>query len=326
MDALVALLQSWLPDPGSQRLALIGLVAVVAFVFALGVASLVMGVTDPVRRRLGALAPQGGSHSAGWSDAFAEWARGKADQLLPGQRAERDKVQRQLIHAGFRSPNALTTFYGVKTCLGVGLAVVTFLTLQWLPQVSTGEIFFYAMAAGAIGLIAPSSVLSRLVEKRQRRLRNAFPDALDMLVICVEAGLGLTAAIQRVADELKFSHPELAAELALVNAEMRAGVERETALKALTERTGLDDVRGLVSLLVQTLRFGTSIADTLRVYSEEFRDKRMQRAEEQAAKIGTKLIFPLVGCLFPSFFVVAVGPAAIRIIDVFGQLGANVAK
>ncbi len=195
---------------------------------------------------------------------------------------------------------------------------------QWMPQLSSSSVFFYAMLAAGVGMVGPNIVLRRLVESRQKRLRNGFPDALDMLVVCVEAGLGLTAAIQRVADELRFSHPELATELALVNAETRAGVEREAALKNLTERTGLDDVRGLVGLLVQTLRFGTSIADTLRVYSEEFRDKRMQKAEELAAKIGTKLIFPLVFCLFPSFFVVAIGPAVLRIIEVFSQLGSNV--
>ena len=147
-----------------------------------------------------------------------------------------------------------------------------------------------------------------------------------MLVVCVESGLGLSAALQRVSDELAVSHPELAGELAIVNAEMRAGVERETALRNFANRTGLEDVRGLVGLMIQTLRFGTSIAEALRVYSEEFRDKRMQRAEEQAAKIGTKLIFPLVLCLFPGFFVVAIGPAVIRIIDVFDQLGARFAQ
>ena len=118
--------------------------------------------------------------------------------------------------------------------------------------------------------------------------------ALDLLVVCVEAGLGLAPALQRVSDDLIVSHPELGAELALVNAEMRAGVERTQALKNLADRTGLDDIRGLVALLVQTMRFGTGVADALRIYSEEFRDKRMQAAEEQAALIGTKMIFPLV--------------------------------
>jgi tight adherence protein C len=180
------------------------------------------------------------------------------------------------------------------------------------------------MFAAFVGLMLPNYVLDHIVERRQKRLRDAFPDALDLLVVCVEAGLGLTAAIQRVAEELKFSHPELGAEFAQVTAEMRAGVEREAALKALSSRTGLEDIRGLVSLLIQTLKFGTSIGETLRVYAEEFRDKRMQRAEELAAKIGTKLVFPLVFCLFPSFFVVAIGPAVIRIMDVFRFLGDKV--
>ena len=136
-------------------------------------------------------------------------------------------------------------------------------------------------------------------------------------------GIRLAAAIQRVADELMVSHPELSTELALVNAEMRAGVDRTKALVNLADRTGLDDIRGLVSLLVQTMRFGTGIADALRVYSEEFRDKRMQAAEEQAALIGTKLIFPLVLCLFPSFFIVAIGPAVMRLIRVLGTMDAG---
>jgi len=127
------------------------------------------------------------------------------------------------------------------------------LATSWVAKISSSSIWFFIMFAAGLGIIVPNIVLRHLVKRRQRDLRNGFPDALDLLVVCVEAGLGLTAAIQRVADELRFSHPELAAELALVNAETRAGVERETALKNLTDRTGLDDVRGLVSLLVQTL-------------------------------------------------------------------------
>jgi tight adherence protein C len=136
----------------------------------------------------------------------------------------------------------------------------------------------------------------------------------------VESGLGLGPAIQRVAEEINVSHPELSMDLAMVNAEMRAGMQREEALRNLADRTGLPDIRGLVGLLVQSMRFGTSVADALRIYSEEFRDKRMQAAEEQAAKIGTRMIFPLVLCMFPVFFIVAVGPAALRIIDAFSTL------
>ena len=169
--------------------------------------------------------------------------------------------------------------------------------------------------------LSASSGLSLLPSfaRRQKRLRDGFAEALDMLVICVEAGLGLTGAIARVADELKYSRPELAAELDIVNAEMRTGVDREVALENLNARTGLVEIRGLVSLLVQTLRFGTGVADSLRVYSSEFRDQRMQAAEERAGKIGTKLIFPLIFCEFPAFFLIAVGPAALLLMESFGR-------
>ncbi len=319
MDNAIAFLDSLVPDPEHQRLLIVGVTGVIALLFVIGVVQLVSMLTDPARRRLDALAPE--REDGKTSEAFVSWVHRAAHWVLPKKSAERESIQRQLTHAGFRSANAVAVFYGVKTCLAAVLVVISLSVTRFMPQLSSSAVIFWAMVGAALGLIGPNIVLRNLVERRQRRLRNGFPDALDMLVVCVEAGLGLTAAIQRVADEVRYSHPELAAELALVNAETRAGVERETALKNLTERTGLDDVRGLVSLLIQTLRFGTGIADTLRVYAEEFRDKRTQRAEELAAKIGTKLIFPLVFCLFPSFFVVAIGPAVIRIVEAFATLG-----
>jgi tight adherence protein C len=201
------------------------------------------------------------------------------------------------------------------------LPLLVFVASAWLPKWTIGTLGFALLFAAFVGVVLPNYVLEKIKQNRLKKLRNGFPDALDLLVVCVEAGLGLGAAIDRVARDLDVSHTELAEELRLVNVEMRAGVERPVALKNLADRSGLADIRGLVGLLVQTMRFGTSIADALRVYSEEFRDKRMQKAEEQAAKIGTKLIFPLVTCLFPSFFIVAVGPAALRMIVVFRALG-----
>jgi tight adherence protein C len=225
------------------------------------------------------------------------------------------------MHAGYRSQNARTLFFGMKALAIILLPCLVLLASPLLPGVSTSMLMLYTVAAGYLGAIACSIWLDRAVERRQRAIRAGFSDALDLLVVCVESGLGLAPALQRVADELTVSHPALGDELALVNAEMRAGVERGAALKNLADRTGLEDIRGLTALLVQTMRFGTSVADALRVYSEEFRDKRTQAAEEQAAKIGTKMIFPLVLFLFPSFFLVAVGPAVVGLIDVFSQLG-----
>jgi tight adherence protein C len=192
------------------------------------------------------------------------------------------------------------------------------LASNWLPKLDSTRLLFFAAAAAFVGMTLPNFFLNRMVERRQRALRHAFPDALDLLVVCVESGLGLGAGLQRVAQELHTSYPELATELDRVNAEMQAGMERELALRNLATRTGLSDIRSLVGLLIQTMRFGTSVADALRIYSEEFRDKRMQLAEEQAAKLGTKMIFPMVLCFFPSFFLVAVGPAIVRVIRVFG--------
>ena len=320
MDTILGFFQS-LAISGSAQYALFVLATgTTVFLFALGVSFLVLATMDPVRRRLNAIAT--GSETHGEMAARILKILEPVNRfLLPTKGSERGKIEQRLMYAGLRSANALPLFYAIKTGLALLflLAVVSFSVL--LPQWSATRLVFLAMFAAFVGLMLPNYVLDHLVTRRQKRLRDGFPDALDLLVVCVEAGLGLTAAIQRVADELKISHPELGAEFAQVTAEMRAGVERETALKALSLRTGLEDVRGLVSLLIQTLKFGTSIGETLRVYAEEFRDKRMQRAEELAAKIGTKLVFPLVFCLFPSFFIVAIGPAVIRLGTVFQFLG-----
>jgi len=228
-------------------------------------------------------------------------------------------MEHRFATAGITSPNALAVFYGVKALGALTLLALWMLTADMLPKLTTNRVVFYAILAMFVGLMLPNFVLNRLVNRRQRALRNAFPDALDLLIVCVESGLGLVAALQRVAGELQVSHPELAAELGRINAEIQAGMERDQALRNLSERTGLDDIRGLVGLLIQSMRFGTSIADALRVYSEEFRDKRMQRAEEIAATLGTKMIFPLIFCFFPSFFLVAIGPAAIRLVAAFAH-------
>jgi tight adherence protein C len=299
-------------------------VAIAAFLFAWGVIAVVSWAADPARRRLEAL---GGTRAelngSSMAAAIAALVQPVARYVMPSNGKERDAMQEKFIRAGLYSPAAMPVFYGVKTALAVLLFIGWMFASNLLPRLSSGQVWFYAAAAAFVGLTLPNFVLNRMVERRQRRLRNAFPDALDLLIVCVEAGLGLAAALQRVAGELEVSHPELAAELERVNAEMQAGVEREQALRNLAARTGLDDIRGLVGLLVQTMRFGTSIADALRVYAEEFRDKRTQKAEELAAKLGTKMIFPMIFCFFPSFFLVALGPAVIRLVQAFGHAGTH---
>lgn len=326
MDILLELVATLLNTAESQRLAVILVVGATIFIFALGISLVFMGATDPVRRRLrigGAdtQQPERLSDNSKRLLVTIDTLVGPVSQwVTPQSEIERSKTIERLVHAGFRGPSSLTTLYGIKAILALAFPVFVMAAARWLPDMSMAQIIMCVIVAAGIGVFLPGIILSKLIEKRVKKLRDGFPDALDLLVVCVESGLGLTAAIQRVADEIGVSHPELGQELALVNAEVRAGVSREQAMRNLAERSGLDDIRGLVSLLIQTLRFGTSVAETLRVYSEEFRDKRMQKAEEQAAKISTKLIFPLVLCLFPSFFTVAIGPAVLRLMEVFSQL------
>jgi tight adherence protein C len=325
MDTIIGFFQSLAISSDAQYALFLLTTGATVFLFALGISFLVVAAMDPVRRRLSAMA-SGGEPRGEFAARLLRIIEPINRYLLPTKGSERGKMEQRLIYAGLRSSTALPLFYAIKTGLALMFLLAVLVGSAWLPQWSTSKLIFFAMFAAFIGLMLPNYVLDHMVERRQKRLRDGFPDALDLLVVCVEAGLGLTAAIQRVADELKISHPELGVEFAKVTAEMRAGVEREAALRALSARTGLEDIRGLVSLLIQTLKFGTSIGETLRIYAEEFRDKRMQRAEELAAKIGTKLVFPLVFCLFPSFFIVAIGPAVIRIAGVFEFLGDKVAK
>ena len=320
MEQITALLETLLADSSRQSTAFVALVAVTGFIFALGLAFFFMGVTDPVKRRLGTYIDDEDDVEKKHLVKIHTMLGSASHWVMPTADAALSKTSKQLTYAGFRSPNVLQSFYGIKAMTTALFPTVVIVASQLVPNLEIAEFIFYGFVAAAVGLLAPGYVLDKLVQQRIKKLRNGFPDALDLLVVCVESGLGLAAAIQRVADELSVSHPELATELALVNAEMRVGVDRTKALRNLGDRSGLDDIRGLVSLLIQTMRFGTGVAEALRVYSEEFRDKRMQKAEEQAAKIGTKLIFPLVTCLFPSFFIVAIGPAVIRLIEVFGVM------
>jgi tight adherence protein C len=320
MDYLVQLISSLTNDPQRFQLVLMIVVGSGVFVFGLGIMFLVAGVSDPVRRRLqGLVHPRAAKGDT--TDRVARALEPLAPLILPSKDWERSRVQTVLVHAGYRQANAFVIYFALKSLFGLGLPVMLLIAAPFFPQFGLVEVLFAAGLLSFLGLMLPNLFLARKVRQRQRVLRNSFPDAIDLLVVCIEAGLGLNAALQRVAQEMRASHPELAEELALVTAEIRAGVDRVAALKHLGDRTGLEDINGFAALLSQTLRFGTSIADTLRIYSDEFRDKRMQRAEELAAKLGTKMIFPLVLCLFPGFFVVAIGPAIIRVIEAFSQMG-----
>src|SRR5688572_26785873 len=183
-----------------------------------------------------------------------------------------------------------------------------------------------ALGGLGVGYILPGMVLARKAKARAHRIRLSLADMLDLLVVSVEAGLGLDQALSRVGSELEFAYPELSDELRLINLELRAGKPRAEALRNLADRTGVDDLSALVTMLIQTDKFGTSVAQSLRVYSETLRTKRRQRAEEAAAKTGVKMVFPLVFCIFPAIWVVTIGPAAIKFVNVLLPLIENMKK
>jgi tight adherence protein C len=218
------------------------------------------------------------------------------------------------MNAGYRHPWAPVIFFAAKTVLSLGLPLAVFFGLSIKGTTAgTTAMLFYVLTAAAAGYYLPNFVLKRMIAQRQREIFESFPDALDLMTICVEAGLGMDAALARVAAEIGLKSQVLSEELNLVTLELRAGSSKEKALRGLGIRTGVEDVDAMVAMLIQAERFGTSIADSLRVQSEQLRTKRRQRAEEQAAKIALKLLFPLIFFIFPSLLVVLMGPALIQI-------------
>ncbi len=233
-------------------------------------------------------------------------------------------VRIHLLNAGMRGTNAALFYGGVRILLGLGLPI-TFGLIYWLMRRQPGADFllpslvFFAIA----GYYLPYIWVRQMIRRRQRDLSEHFPDALDMIRMCVEAGLGLDAAISRVEKEIRISCEPLYEELHLVSLELRAGSSRERAFKNLAMRVGLPDVDALVSMLIQVERFGTSVAESIRIHSDTFRTKRRQRAEEQAAKVPVKLLFPMIFCIFPGLMVVLLGPALIALFRTLKMVGAG---
>lgn len=325
MDRVITLLNDYFQDPDALRLGLTVTVALGVFLLIVGGSYVLFMAFSPARTRLRQVVGQPADKGPSVAARLGERLEPLTPYLLPKKEWEKTRIDAQLVHAGFRSREALTLFYTIKTVVGVSLAATVIIGAPMIGKLSGNhysliQIVIMALFSSLVGMALPNFVLNRIVQRRQRKIRKGFPDALDMLVVAMEAGIGLAAAIQRVGRELGHSHPGLADELGLVNAEIRSGIDRGEALRNLARRTGVEDIKIFAGMIAQTLRYGTSIADTLRIFADDFRDKRMQQAEEQAAKIGTKMIFPLVACFFPAFFVVAVGPAALKIIEVFSRL------
>jgi len=247
---------------------------------------------------------------------MAERVAEPLNRIVPISAVEAAKLQKQLLLAGYSSPDAAMTFRAIQLVLIVAFPTFAitgcfFLDTTFLTYVA------WSMIGVALGFYIPKFILKSMINNRKRRITWALADALDLLVVAVEAGLGLNAALNRVGEELKGTHPDLHHELELVNLEIRVGRTREDALRNLAERTGVDDIRSFVALLIQADRFGSSIARAVRVFADSLRTKRRQRAEQAAQKAALKLLIPITGFLFPVIIAVILAPAILNLIDVF---------
>jgi tight adherence protein C len=274
-------------------------------------------------QRLAAVDAQGAKRRS-WIEVLAHGTRPLA-RLSEADAGHRTSALRQrLLHAGLRHPQAATAYYGTKTLLALALPLLGFAAqLLRSTPLQGNQLLLLLVSAAALGYYLPNVALSRMVFLRQREIFESFPDALDLLTVCVEAGLGVEAALARVTEDMQHRSRVLSSELQLVGLELRAGAPREQALHNLALRTGVDEVDGFVSMLIQAERFGTSIAQALRVHADMLRTRRRQRAEETAAKIALKLLLPLIFCIFPALMLVLMGPAALNIYRVMPTLSGH---
>jgi len=248
---------------------------------------------------------------------LAERIADPINRILPPSAANAKKLQKELMRAGFRSHSAPAVYRATQFLLMIALPACVYLVWMFLGwQLNRATI--WALIAFCAGFVLPRLVLNRLVANRQLKIAWGLADALDLMVITMEAGLGLNAAMVKVCEELKDVHPDISKEFELANLEIRVGRERSEALRNLADRSGVEDLNSLVGMLIQADRFGTSIARAVRVYSDSLRTKRRQRAEQAAQKAAFKLLLPLGGLLFPTMFIVILGPAMLNISDMLG--------
>ena len=308
MDYVMEWVTGLLLDQQGNKWIVIVILSGAVFILAFALMSLLDDFFDPVRSRFNREVTVD-LLSVLESDKLSDKLRKHNNMFVPSDKSLLQRTATRLNYAGFHGKNSLLHYYAIRMLLLILLPLIVLMVSVFFSGIKGAAILQGLLAAAALGYLGPSLILDHLITNRQKNLQRAFPDALDLLVVCSEAGLSLDAGLQKVAAEINISQPILADELAIVIAETRVGIERHKALQRLVERTGVEEIKGLLSTLAQSMQFGTSIAETLKVYSEDLRDKRMQTAEEKAAKIGTKLIFPLVLCLLPAFLIVVMAPA-----------------
>lgn len=275
------------------------------------IGALMLVRTSRVEQRMRSLYLPG--QQVGWTDTVAQLVGPFVKLSLPDEDWERSALRLRFMHAGIRRADARLIYFGLKSALPLVLGFATWLLVRQYGADSLSALLLMLLAALA-GCYAPNLVVALKIRERRREIFESFPDAADLMLVCVEAGHGLDAAMQRIAEEMRHKSMAMAEEMYLTNLELRAGASREQALHNLARRTGIEEVGAFAAMLVQADRFGTSVGDALRVFSDDLRHKRLVRAEELAAKVPTKMLLPLVIFIFPSVIMVILGPAAITIL------------
>src|SRR6266404_1621208 len=250
---------------------------------------------------------------------MAERVAEPLNRIVPISAIDAMKLQKELLQAGYRSPDVATTFRAIQILLVIALPTLV-ATVCFILDRPLTNFLVYGIVAAAFGFYLPRYVVYKKTVARQRRITWALADSMDLMVVAVEAGLALNAALNRVGDEMKDLHPDMHDELELLNLEIRVGRSREEALRNLAERTGVDDIRSFVALLIQADRYGSSIAKAVRIFADSLRTKRRQRAEQAAAKAALKLLIPLTMFLFPVIIAVILTPAILNLVDLFGGM------
>lgn len=280
-----------------------------------------LALRDRLRRFLGNAEQSQLDAAGGWVERVASAAKPLTKLSVPEEGWEKSSLRTRFMNAGWRNPSALSLYFASKTALALVLpALVVPLTIVHSKALLGWRMMALLLTAAAIGYYLPNMILERIVQRRRREIFETIPDALDLLTVCVEAGLSLERALVKVANEIHIKSAVLAQELQLVLMEMRAGFSKEKALRNFALRSGVEDVDTLVAMLIQSERFGTSVGDALRVHSDSLRHKRRIVAEECAARIGLKLLFPLIFCIFPMLLMVLLGPAMIQISRTLGKV------
>ncbi|MEX3073885.1 type II secretion system F family protein [Vibrio alginolyticus] len=314
METLSSFSENWFAAENIMLLmVLVSTICVVSAIFFV-----ITGSQRSLQKRLDTLPIQGALKENKYK-SLQKKVESVSPLITPSDEKERQGTRVKLIRAGYHHESAISYFYAIK--IGIMLAGLFGAAVYYLYSGTEQNIIVVGAVGAAVGMFLPNMVLERMVTNRQKSIKRGVPDALDLLVVCTESGLGLNMALNRVSEELSVSHPELAEELEIVCVKIKSGYEMPLAFRDLVERTGVTELTGLVSMLSHAAKLGGSIAQTLRDYTEDYRDKRNQELEEVAAKIPTKMIFPMIVFIWPSFFIVVVGPALLTLFDTFKAMG-----